>query len=86
MITLIKHLNNVLKGSTLILHIEPSVTAIKSIQRIDYTLYKYKSIDDTPYKIWSLSRTLNSGESIESLDGEVEEELLKFILEGGLNE
>lgn len=86
MITLIKHLNNIIKDSNFILHIEPSPTAIKSINRIEYVLYRYKDSDERPYKIWSLSRTLKTESSLEELDDEVTEELLKFILKGGLNE
>lgn len=86
MLTLINHLNNIIKDSTFILHIEPSATAIKALIKVDYTLYRYKNNSERPYKIWSLSRTIKAENAIEELDNEIEEELLKFILKGGLNE
>lgn len=86
MITIINHLNRILTKGKLILHAEPSTTAIKAIHRIDYTLYIFKKNEDKPFKVWSCSRTLNAGNPMSDLDDEITEEILRFVLRGGLQD
>lgn len=85
MITLIKHLNNILTKGELILHIEPSPTTIKAIHKVEYTLYIFCKNIDRPYKLWHTTRSIKAGSSISDLDDEITEELLKFIMEGNLS-
>ena len=86
MISIIKQLNNILTKGTLILHIEPSNTLVKAVTRIDYTLYIHSNTMDRPYKIWSTAKSIKAGDSIDSLDEEITEELLKFVMKGGVKQ
>lgn len=81
---LIDNINSILKDNTLILHIEQTSTAIKSINKIDYILYAFGKKDERPYKIWSLSRNIKVGEDADSIDAKLE--LLKFIVKGGISQ
>lgn len=83
MVNIIKSINNILTKGELILHIEPTPTAIKSIMKVNYKLY----INDSKLKeLLSFSRTLTIGRPIEDLDEWATQEILKFVLHGGLKD
>lgn len=86
MITIVKHLNNVISKGNLILHIELSSTAIKSLHKMEYTLYIHKDKEDKPTKLWSTSRTIKSEDEKSALDNEITEEILRFVIKGNLSQ
>ena len=86
MITIIKYLNNVISKGNLILHIEPSSTAIKSLIKMGYTLYIHKDKEDAPVKLWSTSRTIKSEDEMGALEKEITEEILRFVIKGNLSQ
>lgn len=84
MITLIKDLNKVLTKGELVLHVELSSTAIKSIEIYNCALYIICNASSNFIKIYDFSRTFKIGTSIEERDRIITQELLKFIIKGGL--
>lgn len=86
MINIIKTLNNILTKGELLLHIEPTSTAIKSIIKVNYNLYILTKDKEKPEKLLSFSSTKTSGSLISSLDEWATQEILKFALHGGLKD
>ena len=86
MISIINSINNVLTKGELLLHIEPTSTAIKSVLKINYKLYILTKGNETPKEILFFSSTLTSGNTISNLDEWATQEILKFVIQGGLRD
>ena len=86
MISIINSINNVLTKGELILHIEPTSTAIKSVLKINYKLYILTKENKTPKEILFFSSTLTPGNVISDLDEWATQEILKFVIQGGLRD
>lgn len=86
MITLINTLNDILTKGELILHIELTSTAIKSVDMYHCTLYIMCKASDNPIKIYTFSRVFNKGISTKEKDKVITQELLKFVIKGELKE
>ena len=86
MMNIVKSINNVLTKGELLLHIEPISTAIKSVLKINYKLYILTKENKTPKEILFFSSTLTPGNTISNLDEWVTQEILKFVIHGGLKD
>lgn len=86
MMNIVKSINNVLTKGELLLHIEPTSTAIKSVLKINYKLYILTKENKTPKEILFFSSTLTSGNVISDLDEWATQEILKFVIHGGLKD
>lgn len=86
MMNIVKSINNVLTKGELLLHIEPTSTAIKSVLKINYKLYILTKENKTPKEILFFSSTLTPGNTISDLDGWATQEILKFVIHGGLKD
>lgn len=84
MMNIVKSINNVLTKGELLLHIEPTSTAIKSVLKINYKLYILTKESKTPKEILFFSSTLTPGNVISDLDEWATQEILKFVIHGGL--
>lgn len=84
MMNIVKSINNVLTKGELLLHIEPTSTAIKSVLKINYKLYILTKENKTPKEILFFSSTLTPGNVISDLDEWATQEILKFVIHGGL--
>lgn len=82
---LINTLNNVLKGSNLILHIEEEQgRSIKSIVYVTYSVYINTKSNPKPIKLVSLTRTKKLNEDNYAIEKEFTESFLIYIINGGL--
>lgn len=86
MMNIVKSINNVLTKGELLLHIEPTSTAIKSVLKINYKLYILTKENKTPKEILFFSSTLIPGNTISNLDEWATQEILKFVIHGGLKD
>ena len=86
MMNIVKSINNVLTKGELLLHIEPISTAIKSVLKINYKLYILTKDSKTPKEILLFSSTLTPGNVISDLDEWATQEILKFVIHGGLKD
>lgn len=86
MMNIINSINNVLTKGELLLHIEPTSTAIKSVLKINYKLYILTKDNETPKEILFFSSTLTPGNVISDLDEWATQEILKFVIHGGLRD
>ena len=86
MMNIINSINNVLTKGELLLHIEPTSTAIKSVLKINYKLYILTKANKTPTQILLFSSTLTPGNVISDLDEWATQEILKFVIQGGLRD
>ena len=86
MMNIINSINNVLTKGELLLHIEPTPTAIKSVLKINYKLYILTKDNKTPKEILFFSSTLTPGSVISDLDEWATQEILKFVIQGGLRD
>ena len=86
MISIINSINNILTKGELLLHIEPTSTAIKSVLKINYKLYILTKDDKTPREVLFFSSTLTPGNVISDLDEWATQEILKFVIQGGLRD
>ena len=86
MINIINSINNVLTKGELLLHIEPTSTAIKSVLKINYKLYILTKDNKTPKEILFFSSTLTPRNVISDLDEWATQEILKFVIQGGLRD
>lgn len=86
MMNIVKSINNVLTKGELLLHIEPTSTAIKSVLKINYRLYILTKNNKTPKEILFFSSTLIPGNVISDLDEWATQEILKFVIHGGLKD
>ena len=86
MMNIVKSINNVLTKGELLLHIEPTSTAIKSVLKINYKLYILTKENKTPKEILFFSSTLTPGNVISDLDEWATQEILKFVIYGGLKD
>lgn len=86
MMDIVKNINNVLTKGELLLHIEPTSTAIKSVLKINYKLYILTKENKTPKEILFFSSTLTPGNVISDLDEWATQEILKFVIHGGLKD
>ena len=86
MINIVKSINNILTKGELLLHIEPTSTAIKSVLKINYKLYILTKDDKAPKEVFFFSSTLTPGNAISDLDEWATQEILKFVIHGGLRD
>ena len=86
MISIINSINNILTKGELLLHIEPTSTAIKSVLKINYKLYILTKDNESPKEILFFSRTLRPGNVISDLDEGATQEILKFVMHGVLRD
>lgn len=86
MMNIVKSINNVLTKGELLLHIEPTSTAIKSVLKINYKLYILTKENKAPKEILFFSSTLTPGNVISDLDEWATQEILKFVIHGGLKD
>lgn len=86
MMNIVKSINNVLTKGELLLHIEPTSTAIKSVLKINYKLYILTKENKTPKEILFFYSTLTPGNVISDLDEWATQEILKFVIHGGLKD
>lgn len=86
MMNIVKSINNVLTKGELLLHIEPTSTAIKSVLKINYKLYILTKENKTPKEILFFSSILTPGNTISDLDEWATQEILKFVIHGGLKD
>ena len=86
MMNIINSINNVLTKGELLLHIEPTSTAIKSVLKINYKLYILTKDNKTPKEILLLSSTITPGTVRSDLDEWATQEILKFVIQGGLRD
>ena len=86
MISIINSINNILTKGELLLHIEPTSTAIKSVLKINYKLYILTKNDKAPKEVLFFSSTLTPGNVISDLDEWATQEILKFVIQGGLRD
>ena len=86
MINIVKSINNILTKGELLLHIEPTSTAIKSVLKINYKLYILAKNDKAPKEVLFFSSTLTPGNVISDLDEWATQEILKFVMHGGLRD
>lgn len=86
MMNIVKSINSVLTKGELLLHIEPTSTAIKSVLKINYKLYILTKDDKTPKEILFFSSTLTPGNIISDLDEWATQEILRFVIHGGLRD
>ena len=86
MMNIVKSINSVLTKVELLLHIEPTSTAIKSVLKINYKLYILTKDDKTPKEILFFSSTLTPGNVISDLDEWATQEILRFVIHGGLRD
>ena len=86
MMNIVRSINNVLTKGELLLHIESTSTAIKSVLKINYKLYILTKDDKTPKEILFFSSTLTPGNVISDLDEWATQEILKFVMHGGLRD
>ena len=86
MISIVKSLSNVLTKGELLLHIEPTSTAIKSVLKINYKLYILTKDSELPIELLFFSSTLTPGNTISDLDEWATQEILKFVIQGGLRD
>ena len=84
MMNIVKSINSVLTKGELLLHIEPTSTAIKSVLKINYKLYILTKDNETPKEILLFSSTLTPGNVISDLDEWATQEILRFVIHGGL--
>ena len=82
----ITSINSALTKGELLLHIEPTSTAIKSVLKINYKLYILTKDNETPKEILFFSSTLTPGNVISDLDEWATQEILKFVIQGGLRD
>lgn len=82
---LIDNINRILNKGVLILHISKHNLSIRSIERLDYKIY-VKCKEQDPRLLFSVFRTKNIYTSNEEMEQEVYQEILKFIIRGGLKE
>ena len=86
MMNIVKSINSVLTKGELLLNIEPTSTAIKSVLKINYKLYILTKDDKTPKEILFFSSTLTPGNVISDLDEWATQEILRFVIHGGLRD
>ena len=86
MMNIVKSINRVLTKGELLLHIEPTSTAIKSVLKINYKLYILTKNDKAPKEVLFFSSTLTPGNVISDLDEWATQEILKFVMHGGLRD
>lgn len=86
MMNIVKSINSIITKGELILHIESTSTAIKSIMKINYKLYILTKDSKDPKELLFFSRTLTPGNVISSLDEWATQEILKFIMHRGLED
>ena len=86
MMNIVKSINSLLTKVELLLHIEPTSTAIKSVLKINYKLYILTKEDKTPKEILFFSSTLTPGNVISDLDEWATQEILRFVIHGGLRD
>ena len=84
MMNIINSINNVLTKGELLLHIESTSTAIKSVLKIK--LYILTKDNETPKEILFFSSTLTPRNVISDLDEWATQEILKFVIQGGLRD
>ena len=86
MMNIINSINNILTKGELLLHIEPTSTAIKSVLKINYKLYILTKNDKAPKEGLFFSSTLTPGNVISDLDEWATQEILRFVIHGGLRD
>ena len=86
MMNIVKSINRVLTKGELLLHIEPTSTAIKSVLKINYKLYILTKDSKTPKEILFFSSTLTPGNVISDLDEWATKEILRCVIHGGLRD